>query len=114
MKEKTTVYMKADTTGMIEPVEKKKKEFDLLFYQFKNEKDEVYELHFWNGRDTLFEVKLPNGEFLYATTDIQEFEGNPFPAYENGALWEWIKQVLMIYKTRIKPVMKRFRYINSW
>jgi hypothetical protein len=56
--------------------------FDLLFYQLKNEKGEIYELRFW--QKDLFEVTLPNGEVIHATWEIGEFEGNPFPNYENG------------------------------
>lgn len=110
MGERTKLYMKiTDPEKVYVPVEKNKNEFDLLFYQLKNEKGEIYELRFW--QKDLFEVTLPNGEVIHATWEIGEFEGNPFPKYENGGLWEWIKKLLDIHSIGLTPVAKRYRYI---
>jgi hypothetical protein len=112
MADRTTHYMTlAHPDQVYVPVELNRNEFDLLFYQFKNNKGEIYEMRFWEK--DLFEVILPDGEVIHATWEIGEFEGNPFPNYENGKLWEWIKIVLLIHSTKIEPIIKRYRYIHS-
>ena len=110
MAERTTRYMTLSKPEEVYvPVEKNKNEFDLLFYQFKNDKGEIYEMRFWEK--DLFEVILPDGKVIHATWEIGEFEGNPFPNYENGNLWEWIKKLLIIHSSGLIPVAKRFRYV---
>ena len=111
MGERKKVYMTLTNPEQVYvPVEKGEDEFDYLYYQFKNGNGELYELRFW--QKNLFEVTLPSGEVIHATLEVEKFEGNPFPKYENGALWDWMKTVLKIHATGIVPVIKRYRYVK--
>lgn len=113
MSERKTIYLKADTEALYKEVPRRKSEYDALFYHFKNESGELYELRFWFGRAGLFEIKMPSGEVLHATTGIEENEDNPFLQYENGELWKWIVKLLKIYEIGITPVVKRYRFVGS-
>lgn len=107
MGNRSRIYMKAENYVEVKCPED---EFDFLYYQFRGEEG-LYEMRFWaNGAD-LFELEPPDEPVIYASLAIEEYELNPFPSYENGKLWEWMKKVLEIHATGIVPVPKRFRYI---
>lgn len=114
MGERKKVYMTLTNPEQVYvPVEKGEDEFDYLYYQFKNGNGELYELRFWAKFAELFEIKLPSGEMIRSTTKIENDENNPFLKYENGELWNWIKQLLMMFDTGLlRPVVKRFRYVK--
>ena len=113
MSERKTIYLKADTEALFKEVPRRKNEYDALFYHFKNESGELYELRFWNDGVGLFEIKMPSGEVLYATAGIEDNEENVFLQYEEGKLWAWIMKLLTINEIGITPVVKRYRFVGT-